>query len=235
MMWIQILEEARHPLYGTSCWGLAIMQPPSSCKRWWKKYRLEPCILFSENLLLVGTVCALELMLLCCSSISAIGNLSFLAWQFRHPGKNCSNLFVNYHLGYFTCWFLLCLWSLEDHLRVLQAKRWLISLPIMHKIFLHADLTRTQQAELKHSRDLVIAAWKEGQWAVVRDLRAVIQDSALRDIPASGPNDTLAQMGDKFGGACPPYPLVVGIVMVHFGLHRAHFMMWMGPATFFSS
>jgi len=38
----------------------------------------------------------------------------------------------------------------------------------------------------------------------------------LRDTPTLGPNDALVQMGDMFRGACPPSPLVVGIVVVHF-------------------
>jgi hypothetical protein len=69
-------------------------------------------------------------------------------------------------------------WTLEDCLRALRAMRKLSSLPTTQKIFLDADLTESQQAELKLSRDRVTSAWKEGKWVVIRDLKAVIYDSA---------------------------------------------------------
>jgi hypothetical protein len=52
----------------------------------------------------------------------------------------------------------------------------LFSLP--SKIFLDEDLTKTQVAELKHARSIVAKARLDGKWAVIRNLRAVIRDSA---------------------------------------------------------
>jgi hypothetical protein len=65
--------------------------------------------------------------------------------------------------------------SAVDRLRALRAKRKLFSLP--SKIFLDEDLTRSQVAELKRSREQVTTARQAGKWAVIRNLRAVIRDS----------------------------------------------------------
>lgn len=63
----------------------------------------------------------------------------------------------------------------SDRLRVLRAKRKLFSLP--NKVFLDEDLTRAQVAELKQVREQVAAARQVRKWAVIRNLRAVIQDT----------------------------------------------------------
>ena len=62
-----------------------------------------------------------------------------------------------------------------DHLRALRAKRKLFSLT--SKIFLDEDLTKTQVVELKCSTELVTAACQAGKWAIIRNLKAVIQDT----------------------------------------------------------
>jgi hypothetical protein len=62
-----------------------------------------------------------------------------------------------------------------DQIRTLRAKRKLLSLP--NKIFIDEDLTKTQVVELKHLRELVTIVLHAGKWAVIRNLRAVIQDS----------------------------------------------------------
>lgn len=72
----------------------------------------------------------------------------------------------------------LCFWTLEDCLRALQAKRGLTSFPPTERIFLDADLTKSQQAELKLSRDWVTTTQKEGKCAVIQVLKAVICDLA---------------------------------------------------------
>lgn len=80
------------------------------------------------------------------------------------------------------CWFgqgdvlFIRFFSLADRLQALRAKRKLFSLP--SKIFLDEDLTKTQVAELKHARGIVAKARLDGKWAVIRNLRAVIRDSA---------------------------------------------------------
>ena len=80
------------------------------------------------------------------------------------------------------CWFgyegvlFIRFFSLADRLQALRAKRKLFSLP--SKIFLDEDLTKTQVAELKHARRIVAKARKDGKWAIIRNLRAVIRDSA---------------------------------------------------------
>jgi hypothetical protein len=112
----------------------------------------------------------------------------------------------------------LCFLTLEDRLRALRYKRKLSSLPPTQRIFLDANLTKSQQAELKLSKDRVTATQKEGKWAVIQDLKIVIRDLAPRDTPVLGRNDGLVQLGDRLGGADPPSPLVVGIVMVRLGL-----------------
>lgn len=65
--------------------------------------------------------------------------------------------------------------TLSDRLRALRAKSKLFSLP--SKIYLDKDLTRTQVAELKHARGVVSEARRDGKWAVITNLKAVIQDS----------------------------------------------------------
>ena len=78
------------------------------------------------------------------------------------------------------CWFgyegvlFIRFFSLADRLQALRAKRKLFS----SKIFLDEDLTKSQVAELKHARSIVAKARKDGKWAVIRNLRAVIRDSA---------------------------------------------------------
>ena len=62
-----------------------------------------------------------------------------------------------------------------DRLCALRAKRKLFSLP--DRIFLDEDLTRAQVAELKQSREQVVAARKAGKWAIIGNLWAVIRDS----------------------------------------------------------
>jgi hypothetical protein len=63
----------------------------------------------------------------------------------------------------------------DDRLRALRAKRKLFSLP--NKIFLDEDLTKSQVAELKCSREKVTVACQVGKWLVIKNLIAVIQDS----------------------------------------------------------
>ena len=77
-------------------------------------------------------------------------------------------------LGYDSTLFLRFS-SVVDCLRALRAKRNLFSLP--SKIFLDEDLTKTQVAELKCSRELVTIARQVGKWAVIRNLKAVIRDT----------------------------------------------------------
>ena len=78
------------------------------------------------------------------------------------------------------CWFghgdvlFIRFLSLADRLRVLRAKRMLFST----KIFLDEDLTKVQVMELKHARKVVADARRDGKWAVIRNLKAVIRDSA---------------------------------------------------------
>ena len=78
------------------------------------------------------------------------------------------------------CWFghgdvlFIRFLSIADRLRALRAKRMLFST----KIFLDEDLTKVQVMELKHARKVVADARRDGKWAVIRNLKAVIRDSA---------------------------------------------------------
>jgi hypothetical protein len=65
--------------------------------------------------------------------------------------------------------------SAANRLEDLRAKRKLFSLP--SKIFLDEDLTKSQVAELKCSREQVTIKLQAGKWAVLRNLRAIIRDS----------------------------------------------------------
>ena len=59
----------------------------------------------------------------------------------------------------------------------------MFSLP--SKIFLDKDLTKAQVAELKQSREQVVAARKARKWAVIRNLWAIIRDSFPLEMDAS--------------------------------------------------
>ena len=80
------------------------------------------------------------------------------------------------------CWFgtgdtlFIKFFSFSDRLRALRAKRKLFSLP--SKIYLDEDLTKAQVTELKQARGIVAEARRAGKWAVIRNLRAVVRDSA---------------------------------------------------------
>jgi hypothetical protein len=54
-------------------------------------------------------------------------------------------------------------------------------------IFLDEDLTQSQIANLKHSRELVATAQQAGKWVVIRNLRAIIRDSLPLAILGLGP------------------------------------------------
>jgi hypothetical protein len=97
----------------------------------------------------------------------------------------------------------------------------LFSLP--NKIFLNEDLTRTQVVELKHSRELVIAARHAGKWVVIRNLKAVIRDSfPLSGNPDLGlPNDGHIGRGNRVHA----FPSVVGMAMGLSSHPLAYYMM----------
>lgn len=65
--------------------------------------------------------------------------------------------------------------TMYDRLRALRARQKLFSLP--NRILLDEDLIRSQVAELKHSRELVMAAQQAGKWEVIRNIKVVIWDS----------------------------------------------------------
>jgi len=58
--------------------------------------------------------------------------------------------------------------SASDQIRALRAKHQLFSLP--NKISLDEDLSQSQVAKLKHSRELVEATRQAGKWAIIRNL-----------------------------------------------------------------
>lgn len=68
-------------------------------------------------------------------------------------------------------WFL----SLSDKLRALREKKKLFSLS--PKIYVDEDLTRSQVAELKQARALIVAARQDGKYAVIRNLKVVIHET----------------------------------------------------------
>lgn len=82
--------------------------------------------------------------------------------------------------------------SLCDCLRTLRDKRLLASLP--YKVFLDADLMRLQVEELRKAREQVVTPKKESKWAVVKGLKAMIQDSPLPiGLDLGQPSDALVR------------------------------------------
>jgi hypothetical protein len=65
--------------------------------------------------------------------------------------------------------------SLVDRLQALRAKKKLFLLP--KNIFLDENLTKSQVAEIKHSRSLVVEERSNEKWVVIRNLKIVIHDS----------------------------------------------------------
>jgi hypothetical protein len=65
--------------------------------------------------------------------------------------------------------------SLGDRIRALEFKRKLFSLP--NKIFLDEDLTRSQVAEIKDSKELVTTAQQAKKSTIIHNLMVVIRNS----------------------------------------------------------